>query len=81
MIVEREDEPLRVFDLVPERLRGEIVLGRLGIDGEDVDVVPRLGEVAEHLLEAIRVSRYVREGGRLHQQCDLSRNWNHGGCV
>ena len=46
VIVQGEDESLCVLDGVTEDLGGELIPGRLGVDGEYVDHVPRLGQVS-----------------------------------
>ena len=68
MIVQREHKPLGVFDVIPECLGGQFLLGGFGIDRENVDVIAGLGEVAQEFVEAIGVAGDVGEGGGFDEE-------------
>ena len=70
VIIERENKPLRVFNVVSKYLLGQLFLGRFGIDRKNIHSVARLGKVAQEFVEPVGVSGNVGEGGWFDEECD-----------
>ena len=68
VIVKGKSEPLGVLDAVAKLFGREFLLVGLAIDGEDLDIISRLGKEFEHLIEAIGVAGYVGEWRRLDHE-------------
>ena len=74
MLVQREYEPLCVFDGLTVFGDGwQFVLGSLGIDRQYRYVIARPREVTQHFVESIGVAGNVREGRGLDEERDVAR--------
>ena len=66
VIVQWKGKALCVSNGVTQEFFGQLLGWRLGIDGQNIDIVPGFGHEFEHFLEAIGIARHVSKGCGFH---------------